>query len=86
MATRTGGDEFRYGPGAQHIAKGHPAYGITTPHADFRCDFCEQRISGAAAHRTATGVVLCPDCLRYMKTLPQGAEAMLERFLTGNVI
>lgn len=50
------------------------------------CDFCEEKLTDRPVHKTETGLVLCPDCLQYMETLPGSIEASLERFLLGNVV
>ncbi len=86
MASKIRGGSFHQSAGVRHTAKSRLTYGIDMHHADCRCDFCEKRISAKLAHQTGAGLTLCPDCLGYMETLPQGAEEMLERFLMGNVV
>lgn len=76
----------RYGVGVQYIAKSHLLYGVNARGSDYPCDYCEKMVSGKLLHQTETGIVLCPDCLHYMETLPRGSEKVLERFLMGNVV
>lgn len=64
----------------------HYSDGIYINNSDHPCDFCEKKIADRQIHQTETWLLLCPDCLLYMETLPRVLEESVERFLLGNVI
>jgi hypothetical protein len=80
------GNTPRYGIGAQFTAKSHLSYGLNIKNYDNLCDFCEEKVTDRQIHQTETGLLLCPDCCRYMETLPSRIEESVERFLLGNVV
>ena len=75
-----------YGFGVQFTAKSHLSYGINIPNSDYSCDYCEKKVTDNRIHQTETGLLLCPNCLNYMETLPSFIEKALERRLLGNVV
>jgi hypothetical protein len=82
----TGDGRPVYGVGVRYTAKSHISYGINLPEADASCDCCEKCGTDLMMHRAESGLMLCPDCLYYFEKKPSKIEAVLERFLIGNVV